>query len=151
MPIPSPTIRTYTLAPDEKEAVLRRAADALRKEEAVLFAYAHGSFLENRPFRDLDLAVYVRPERMQAGRTRFETGLEASIRKALDSRFPVDVRELNRSGIPFQYHAIRGRLLVDRDPETRWALMTWVVARYLDLEPILRHHTKEAFAHAAGS
>src|SRR3989337_3057756 len=51
------------LSPGDYEERTRRLAEALAREEAVLFAYIFGSFAEGRAFEDVDVAVFIGPER----------------------------------------------------------------------------------------
>ncbi len=117
----------------------------LARHEEVLFAYALGSFLEDGPFRDLDLAVYVQSEGPDRLGFHYEDGLAQEISRAFNLLFPVDLRLLNGAPVSFQYHVFRGRLLMDRDPERRIDLLTNVLSRYFDIKPIIEHHIKEAF------
>jgi hypothetical protein len=56
---------------------------------------------------------------------------------------------MNSTTIPLQYHALRGLLLVDRNPDMRAEVMTRIASLYLDIAPILTYHTKEAFSRDA--
>jgi hypothetical protein len=118
----------------------------LEEHHEIVFALALGSFIEGGPFRDLDIAVFLRPDFLAGCDFRYEMQMESRIEKALNSHFTVDIRILNNAGLGFQYHALRGRLLLDREPDIRIAFTRQVAARYLDIAPILKHHTREAFA-----
>ena len=135
-----------SLTAQEKEKLLNRAAVHLKRHPEILFAFAHGSFTEGGPFRDLDIAVFLRSEFLSRINFRYEMQLEAGIEKGLDVPLTVDVRILNTAPLSFRYHALRGRLLFDREPDERIAFTTQTAARYLDIAPILKHHTKEAFS-----
>lgn len=63
-------IRTYVLTHREKEAWLDSLAASLAGREEIVFAYVHGSFLEDGPFRDLDIGVHVREDRLPASPMR---------------------------------------------------------------------------------
>ena len=141
----------HNLTSQEKEKLLNRAAVYLKRYPEILFAFAHGSFIEGGPFRDLDIAVFLRSEFLSRINFRYEMRLEARIEKGLDVSLTVDVRILNTAPLSFRYHALRGRLLLDREPDERIAFATQTAARYLDIAPILKHHTKEAFSVEAGS
>jgi len=123
----------------------------LARESEIVFAYAHGSFVQDGPFRDLDVAVFLDPAFLPEADFRYEMQLQSRLENAVKSPCAVDARILNKASLSFQYHAIRGRLLLDRKPDVRVSFSTYVVSRYLDIEPILRHHTKEAFALDPGS
>lgn len=58
----------------------------------------------------------------------------------------MDVCVLNEAPLSFVYHVLRGRLLVCRDEECLTEILEDVARRYLDLAPLLRQGTKDAFA-----
>jgi hypothetical protein len=59
---------------------------------------------------------------------------------------PVDVRALDEAPLAFRFHALRGRLLLSRDDERLAQTIEETTRSYLDIEPILRVATREAFA-----
>ena len=58
----------------------------------------------------------------------------------------MDVQPLNDAPIAFVFHALRGRLLFSRDDERLAATIEDTVRRHLDMEPLIRSATQEAFA-----
>jgi hypothetical protein len=138
-------IRAYSLSKQDKETLLERLSKALESRSEILFAYAHGSFLEDCPFRDFDIAVYLDSADLPQSRFHYEDRLTRELVTELDLSFPLDLKLLNETPLPFQYNVFRGRLLMDRDPEVRLERLTHAVARYLDIKPILEHHAREAF------
>ena len=139
-------IKTYTLSAEKKEICLQQISGFLEENPNILFAYAHGSFLESSRFRDLDIAVFLMPDNLPLRPYVFEIEVETAIIQHLEFPFPVDVKIMNSAGIPLQYHALRGKLLMDRNPDMRLEIMTKIASLYLDIAPILTHHTKEAFS-----
>lgn len=135
----------------EKKEYLQALSASLKGREEILFAYAHGSFLEEGPFRDLDIAVFLRPEAMPASRFHYEDRMAAELTEAVKPSFPLDIRIMNGAPIAFQYRAFRGRLLMERDEDLRIEVLAYIVGRYLDIKPILEHHLKEAFCNDTGS
>ena len=144
-------IVTHELSAPEKERCLDRVSKSLEKHTDILFSYAFGSFVGWGAFRDLDIAVFVLPDRFPKKEYAFEFSIQNELERVLDRGFPIDVRILNSAALSFQYHAIRGVLLIDRDPDRGIEFVTSVIARYLDIQPILRHYTKEAFAYDSES
>jgi len=142
-------IKTYALSAEKREICLQRISDFLKEDPSILFAYAFGSFLDSSRFRDLDIAVFLVPGSLPLRPYLFEIELETAILQHLEFPFPVDVKIMNSAGIPLQYHALRGRLLMDRNPDIRLELMTKIASLYLDIAPILTYHTKEAFSRDA--
>jgi hypothetical protein len=134
----------------EREAILHTLQQALEAQPKVMFAYVHGSFLEDRPFHDIDLAVYV-DSADEKEMNLFALGLASSLERSLARaseraavHLPVDVRVLNRAPLGFWYHAFRGKLLLSRDDTVRTQWVERVVARYLDIKPVLQRTLKEA-------
>lgn len=140
-------IATYTMGMKKREQILQHVEKHLLGRKEIIFAYAHGSFLEEKHFRDLDIGVFLDREHFKEVRYSYEMALEEELERFLGVKFPVDVRLLNAASIPFQYGAIRGRLLLDRSPDMRVNFCTWVMSRYFDMRPVLLYHTNEAFSY----
>jgi predicted nucleotidyltransferase len=132
-------------SPAERERILDTTRRSLEPEAGVLFAYVHGSFLQDRPFHDLDVAVYLDPGD-ERERPMFSADLASALENAMspEIRVPVDVRILNQAPLGFRYQVFRGRLLFSRDDALRTQLVEQTVARYLDLKPLRQHALKEA-------
>lgn len=146
----SPHLRqpsVFHLASAQRGQVLDAIRQALQAQPHVLFAYVHGSFVEDRPVHDVDVAVYLAPDAAR-DTTFLALDLAAQLERALppDLRLPVDVRVLNDAPTGFRYHAFRGRLLYSCDEELRAAVVERTLQIYLDLAPILRRALKEAMA-----
>lgn len=133
----------YTVDRFRRQEVLNVLASALKDYSEISFAYVFGSFSGSGPFRDIDVGVYFKPfEREKAIRLSLNLISELSEKVGL----PVDVQILNEAPIPFLFHAIRGEPLFFRDEELLTDLIERTAQRYLDIAPLLRHYTKEAFA-----
>jgi predicted nucleotidyltransferase len=142
------SIKTYTLSDELKEGCLDKVRVVLERHAEIIFAYAFGSFLADLAFRDLDIAVYVGLEVLPSVAFRYEDSLAQEISAQLDLPCPVDLRVLNDAPVPFQFHVFRGRLLVDRNPELRFAKLTHIATRYLDIRQFLKHYLREAYGRA---
>lgn len=114
----------------------------LVQDSDVAFAYAHGSSLTEPAFHDIDVAVHL------SGATdgHQARALELAARLTRTLGIPVDVKPLNDAPVAFVFHALRGHLLFSRDDERLAAIIEDVVRRYLDVEPLVRHAAREAFA-----
>lgn len=133
----------YTIQPDAREALVRCLTAELENEPVVKFAYLHGSLLDSDTVHDVDVGLYLRESEADKG---------SAIASALSARLtavagvPVDARALNGAPLPLLYHVLRGRLLICRDEELLTTMLEDVARRYLDLAPMLRQGTKDAFA-----
>ena len=117
----------------------------LSRYPEILFAYAYGSFVEDSPFRDLDLALYFQPKQAYTQSFRYEDALATALHHQLKLTFPVDIRILNGTPVSFRYRVFQGRLLFEREPAVRIDLVVHTLARYFDLTPFLHHYLKDAY------
>lgn len=132
--------------PEEREAIVATLKRVLEAQPDIQFAYLYGSFLEDLPFHDVDIAVY-----LEGGADFTDRALdlaeaaERALRQA-GHPLPVDVRVLNSAPLGFRYHVFRGRLLMSRDEDLRVREVTRTLTMYLDIRPLLRSALKEAIA-----
>ncbi len=124
------------------EALRRVLAEA----PEVVFAYLFGSFQAGRPFRDVDIGVYL-TEDADPWETAFRlaAALERALR-AVGHLAPVDVRVLNEAPVAFRYHVYQGEVLVSRDEDLRARETVYAFTRYLDMKPLFEQALKEAIA-----
>ncbi len=145
----------FDCAKKRREKILTALGKALAAWPEVTFAYAYGSFLEDRPFHDIDVGVYVATaDERKASSLALDLAiaLEADLARQSEAggepgesyRFPVDVRVLNGAPVSFGYHVLRGRLLFCRDEAIRVQWAERILARYLDLKPLRHRALKEA-------
>jgi predicted nucleotidyltransferase len=135
--------RVYQRSAEERSRIVDALTAALAHEPTVDFAYLHGSFLDDLPFHDIDVAVMLTAE-AASDATSAALALGDRLERIIDH--PIDVRLLNRAPLPFQFKAARGRLLVCRDEERVANFVEYLLPRYFDLAPRLAHATREAFA-----
>jgi predicted nucleotidyltransferase len=133
----------YSLSGQQQARLIQELADELSRQPAVIFAYLHGSALDGEAVHDVDIGVYLGES---------ESGQAAAIVDMLAGRLnrvlglPIDLSVLNRAPLTFLYHVLRGRLLCSRNDDLLASMLEDVARRYLDLAPLLRQATKEAFA-----
>jgi predicted nucleotidyltransferase len=142
------SFKTYTLSDEAKEIYLDKTSAVLGRHPEIIFGYAFGSFLADAPFRDLDIAVYVGTEGLPPIRYTYEDCLAQEISAHAGLPCPVDLRIFNDAPVALQFHAFRGILLLDRNPEVRFTRFAHIVARYLDIRPFLKHYLREAYGRA---
>ncbi|WP_456366993.1 type VII toxin-antitoxin system MntA family adenylyltransferase antitoxin [Thermococcus sp.] len=128
----------HELPKGEKEEIISKLREALAEKEEVLFAYLHGSFLDDGPFRDIDVAVYVEKT---VGRF-YEMELEEELSRLVG--FPVDVRILNDAPVTFRFRAIGGELLFSKDERARCMFEEMTMAEYHDYSYYLELYRREA-------
>lgn len=132
--------RVFTADEETRAALGRLATVELEAEPAIVFAYLYGSAANADRFRDVDVGVFVRGDQGEAIADRLAARLAARL------GMPVDVRVLNQAPVTFLFHILQGRLLLNRDTDLLTDLIERTVRTYLDVAPVLRRATREAFA-----
>lgn len=135
--------RVYTRDDAQRAVVVEQLRAELAAELDVVFAFLYGSFADSAQFRDIDVGVYLDPIDPDRAAAR---ALDLAGRLSDRVGLPVDVRALNGAPVPFLFHVLRGRLLLSRDDDRLEDLIERTAQRYLDIAPLLRQSTKDAFA-----
>lgn len=134
--------RLYRAEAAERARAAGNLTATLEAEPSVVFAYLHGSFLTEDDFHDIDVGVHI----AAPADRRLSRALDLAVRLTRESAFPVDVRPLDDATLAFRYHVFRtGRLLISRDDELLADCMERTMREYLDIAPLLRRATVEAF------
>lgn len=109
-----------------RERVVQLIADLVRAREEIVFAYVHGSFVKEKAFRDVDVAVY---SREPVDPVHYESDLSYEL--ADRTGLPVEVRVINEAPVAFQMAVLRdGRRLVARGEEVLADFIVSVGRRY---------------------
>lgn len=135
--------RLHHINREGRHRIRQCLAAELASDLSVAFAYLYGSFVESQPFHDVDVGVYV--QNVRADRLSV-AALDLAQRLSDRARIPVDVRILNAAPVSFVYHVLRGQLVFCRDDGVLAEVMERTVSRYLDIAPLVRRGTREAFA-----
>jgi predicted nucleotidyltransferase len=126
-----------------RAATLAALQDGLAVEPHLQYAYLFGSFADVGPFHDIDVGV------QYEGMTPAESErrvFELSGRLAPLIPFPLDIVALNERPVSFRFHVFRGIALVVRDENALTTDLEQTAREYFDIERLLRHATREAFA-----
>ena len=134
--------RQFRADPAERERITRTLTKVLESEPNLEFAWLHGSFLGSARFHDIDVGVHLNA----AADVRFRRELDLAVRLDRETGFPVDVRMLNDAPATFLFHVFQqGHLLLSRNDELVASLMEQTAREYLDMAPLLRRATVEAY------
>jgi hypothetical protein len=126
----------------DKKKLTQRLKELLIKEESIMFAYLHGSFLNEEEFNDVDIALYLDEKAIkEIEPVDFELSLSLKIGKYL--KVPVDIKILNYAPLSFRYQVTRGYLLVNRLNLKREEFLCKTWSDYFDFQPIARIYLKE--------
>ena len=129
---------TLKLSPKIKDALVL----CLQNRPEILFAILYGSAAEDRPFRDLDIGLFVDRASVPASA---ELGYAFALADELEqvAPHPVDVRVINDAPLPFRYNVSRGIPLIVNNKEvfTRFLERTW--DEFLDFQPVAMQYLRE--------
>jgi predicted nucleotidyltransferase len=135
--------KAYHLDREERRDLGNKLKRILEDRKEMEFAYLYGSFIEDLPFHDVDLGIYVTGI-VESQATSWAINLAQMLSSKL--RIPIDVRILNFAPVSFLYHVFCGDLILEKNEEVRSHVVERTVQKYLDLKPILYKSMKEAFA-----
>ena len=109
----------HRLSREGREEVVRKLAEVLSGRDEVLLAVVHGSFVEDIPFRDVDLAVYVRG---CFDPLDYKFTLDEELERVIG--YVVDTQVLNDAPYYFVINVLqRGRVVVEKICFLREALL----------------------------
>lgn len=134
---------SYAISAEQREDFVRRITEALCGHPGIAFAYLYGSVLDSERVHDVDIGLYLEDDKIGEAHNLIE---HIASRLTAELHMPVDIRVLNDAPLTFLYHVFRGELLFSRNDELLTAMLEEVPRRYLDLAPLLRQATKDAFA-----
>mgnify|MGYP001085751903 CR=1 FL=1 len=102
----------------KKSIIIKNIRKALQERGGVDFAYLFGSFLSQNTFRDIDIAIFLRPEMFrEESRFDIETEISDKLQEETGLSFELfDIKILNGAPESFLSEVFsRGRLLFARD------------------------------------
>lgn len=126
--------RIRDICQKEKKKVQLLLGELLKKEKGILFAYLHGTFEEGKPFRDIDLAVFVEGAIIPRNKV-MDFEIAASLRLQESIEMPVDLKVLNYAPLGFQYYSTTGLLIMCKDDDLRVDYLTKIRSLYFDFKP----------------
>jgi len=123
-----------------KQLSIDSIAAVLKKHDAVVLAYVHGSVLHSQTPGDVDVAVFLNEDLFNslvvAGDLSlgFIIPLEMEIEQAIG--FKTDLQVLNRAPLTFCYRVIKGgTVILDRQPGRREEFECSTMMEYFDFRP----------------
>jgi predicted nucleotidyltransferase len=132
----------FSLELCERESIVQPIVAQLAQHPEIMVIVLYGSFLNRETFCDIDLALLV-DERRLPPESFLDYELDRLEELSRLSKFPLDIRVVNRAPVLFRYAVTQGRVLFCRE-ERAWIEFcerTW--GEYLDFEPVARLYIKE--------
>ncbi len=144
---------TYTLYGEMSgtaKDVARKLTGLLFPHEDILFAYLHGSILRGEVYNDIDLAIYLVPEKYTSLNKCGELNLEYIIplETELNEEFrdSLDIQVLNGAPLAFRYRVVnQGCLLFDKSEGLLFDFEYLSRVKYFDFRPRLQEYLKATF------
>ena len=102
-------------ASQDSSALRNQLRQLLAARPEIDFAYLFGSFADELPYHDIDVAVFLQPA--PAPSAIFDYEMELSVQLTLAVHVSVDVHVLNGAPAGFQHAALQGELLLVRDED----------------------------------
>jgi len=125
----------FKLPQEEKQKIIEQIKELLIYDKNILFAFVHGSFLRETPFRDIDVALFL------SRGNPFNYVIKKSVYLETHIGYPIDVHILNEAPITFEYYVVtEGKLLFTRNKMQSDMYILVTQKKYLDFI-ILRKHT----------
>lgn len=131
------------LSLDKRIALREGLAAYLERRAEIVFAYLHGSFPLDIPFRDIDLSLYL--DAASVPRFRYEEYRERLCDELSDSFHQVfDISILNVTPDSFSVHVFKeGKLLFSRDDVLRTDLIEACSLASIKDEALSRQYLRE--------
>jgi len=127
----------------ETGEMVDRLSTALQLRPEIVFAYLHGSFVDGGRYRDIDIAVYLDPDKA-VFLDEFDFAFEAAVDLSKQLRREVDVQVLNGSSTGFQNSVYRtGRLLFSRDERLRLDILERNSLEAMDFHELSLEYLRE--------
>ncbi len=98
----------------EKADIVQRLRQILSARQEIFFAYLHGTFVDEVPFNDIDVAVYLAAPIEDS----FDYAMRLSVELTRELHLPVDVQVLNGAPLSFQHPVLQsGVILLGKDED----------------------------------
>ncbi len=135
----------FNLSSDKKKELTKIIKETLQSRPEVDFAYLYGSFTdkEERPVRDIDIAVYVNTEKAKEDILQYTTDLMLQIRER-GVLVPLDIYVINDVPLTLLHHILaNGKILFYRDEDFLTDLIEKTTYRYFEALPFIENYLKE--------
>lgn len=124
--------KRFFLSRKEKGKIVKKISSILKKRKEIVFAYLFGSFLDEIPFKDIDIGIYLKKiDRRKALNYEMKLALEIEAK----IKISIDIKILNFVPLYFQFHVLQDELLFTRDEEIWTNFFDLTIRKHLDFKP----------------
>jgi len=125
--------------------------NVLSKRSEILFGYLHGSALDSKKPNDIDVAIFINPEKYKELQIKGESNMEYAIPLELKLEKKISIRTdlqiQNEAPLRFRYKVISyGELIVDNNSYIRSDFECLSRVEYFDFKPKRDEYIREAFS-----
>lgn len=133
-----------------KDILSENLTRCLAEKEEILFAYLLGTFLTRNDFEDIDVGIYLDPQKIpEIDTLRYELELTVEMEKHLKpgeifKRYiPMDIKVINDAPVTFRYSVSAGKLLFSKDENIREEFVCRTWQEYFDFQYVLDTYYRE--------
>ena len=133
-------IKYLYLEAEKREKILNKIKTILEGDENIILAFVHGSFLFNAPFRDIDIALFLKDKEKA-----FEYVVHKNVKLEKEIGLPIDIHVLNDAPVSFKYNVItRGKLLFTRNKTELHRFIEKTLKEYWDLKMLIKYSSPDS-------
>jgi len=130
------SLRKYSVDDNNKEKIIQKIVKELEKVEEIEFSFLHGSFIEEKSFRDIDIAVFFKPNTNIKAHLDICNKLSIELTRIVE--ILVDVNPLNSAPLSYCYYATQGKTLTYKNLEDVYLYKEDIWIKYMDFFPLLK-------------
>ena len=132
------SLRKYSADDSSKEIIIQKVVKELKKIEEIEFSFLHGSFLLEKSFRDIDIAIFFKPT--TTIKAHLDICSKLSIKLTRIVGILVDVNPLNYAPLSYGYYATQGKILTYNSLEDVYLYKEDIWIKYMDFYPLLKEN-----------
>ena len=126
-----------------KESAAKNIKKLLISRDEIIFAYLHGSFLDNFNFEDIDVALYIDQEKINY-KQAFDYCFQLSSELSGQIGFEVDIQIMNYAPLGFKHSVLKnGTLLFSKDENLRLDLIESTSREYMDFYELALQYIRD--------
>lgn len=133
-----------------KHILTENLSRCLAEKEEILFAYALGTFLTRDDFEDIDVGIFIDPQKLpEIDTLHYELELTVEMENRLkpgeifERHVPMDIKIINDAPVTFRYSVSSGKLLFSKDEDAREEFVCRTWQEYFDFQYVLDTYYRE--------
>ena len=131
-------MRVYKFTKEQKGEIIEKAKKVLLRHDYVCFAYVFGSFLDDIGSHDIDIVIYICPDKYNPDNDlKIHIKLGTELEKELN--MPVDTVILNSADPILRFNVLKGRLIFTRNETLHDEIVDYYVREFRDFELFLKY------------